>query len=146
VCAPKIYRFIVKSLEYNKITSCILSHTLYIIIATNFLYYITLIFFIYWHKSLNYSQFRNLIDVSTLIFFHPNLFKNTHETHREKNLVVSIRILVDSTSISFGKWTNQNSCRNYQMNLINFFLLNLSNFLVNNTKLTSTKSSKMFSI
>jgi len=66
--------------------------------------------------------------------------------HWEKNLVVSIRILVDSTSMSVGKWTNQNSCRNYQMNLINFFLLNLPNFLVNNTKLASTKSSKIFSI
>ncbi|EFN66134.1 Fatty acid synthase [Camponotus floridanus] len=47
---------------------------------------------------------------------------------------VDVKIL-DSTSMSVGKWTNQNSCRNYQMNLINFFLLNLPNFLINNTKL-----------
>ncbi|EFN73323.1 hypothetical protein EAG_02562 [Camponotus floridanus] len=46
---------------------------------------------------------------------------------------------------SVGKWTHQNSCRNYQMNLIHFFLLNLPNFLVNNTKLASTKCLKCFS-
>ncbi|EFN65000.1 hypothetical protein EAG_08538 [Camponotus floridanus] len=39
-------------------------------------------------------------------------------------------ILVDSTSKSIGKWTNQNSCKNYQTNQINFVLLNLPNFLI----------------
>jgi len=65
--------------------------------------------------------------------------RRVKHTLRKKSGCALIRILVDSTSMSVGKWTNQNSCRNYQMILINFFLLNSPNFLVNNTKLTSTQ-------
>jgi len=49
----------------------------------------------------------------------------------EKNLIALIGNLVDSISMSVRKWTNQNFCKNYEMRMINSFLLNISEFLDN---------------
>jgi len=74
-----------------------------------------------------------IYSIVTIVMKETNIYYCKMDTEK-KNLVVLIRNLVDSTSLSVGKWTNQNSFRNYQISMVNFFLLNLLDFLDNLTK------------
>jgi len=70
---------------------------------------------------LKYSLAATLFIVATALIIVARYVSKVFFLHWEKNLVALIRNLVDSTSMSIGEWTN--SFRNYQMSMINFFLL-----------------------
>jgi len=66
------------------------------------------------------------------VIIDENLFLSlssfSHYLPWKKGLIALFENLVDSKSMSVGKWMNQNFCRSYQMRIINSLLLNVSEF------------------